>query len=1106
MRLHRLRASAFGPFAGTIELDLETIGAGGLYLIHGPTGSGKTSLLDAICFALYAGVPGDRQSTSLRSQHAAPDVPTEVELELTLAERRLRVVRHPAHERPKRRGSGTTTEPAGVRLEERRGAGWHTVSTRIDETAQVLDDLLGMGLEQFRRVVMLPQGDFAAFLRATDEQRREVLERLFDISDYAGVEEELVRRRQSAEATLKQARAQLSTHVTHLVDVLSAVEVELPEPEAAWADLDPTQLPVALAAVGETFERVVAEAMTRVDQADAAAGAAREALDAERRQVDLRRRGAAARRQVADLESMADEHALRRRTLDEARAAAAALPHVEAMARAESAHAAAHRSREEAVAALPEELHARWGAWIARLDASDVADPDDGSELPVDGAPAAPGGAGPGVGDSDVDRALAEGTLCLERARHEAAGLRRRADELPGLAQRLTRSQAALTQAEELVARLTDEAEADEVVRERLQHDRERLTTSAAELDRVDALIAARRRARAVETRLRHATDEAQGARDHAQELRATVQELVAARLDNMAGELAGLLSEGDPCSVCGSTEHPRPARSARVVTPEDIDAARAVADDAERVHEAARQARADEASRLEVARAEVLRLAGSGESEGNDVERDESGVGDVEPEPPVDLFEVSSAELGAREELAAEVSELRSSVGAAAEVERRVDERAVRLERGHASVREAADELASLRARRDQLCEQMAEAARAVRAAVLEHATACACGDLAGTDVDDEVSGPPFDRLDGPDEIDATRRWVDDLVDHVRRVDHGHARAVTHAEGLAAATVDERRARDGVAEAARHLADALVEHRFDDAARVRAAARPRAEVADLETRVRSHEQQLATARQVLTEADVVAALDAEPADVDALAARAGSAKHDADDARRHQASTATVHRQLVRVSQLVIDECTVIGPAAAEAELVRRMADLVTGTSADNDKRMRLSTYVLAARLERIVELANSRLSAMADGRYELAHDDSSARGQRRGGLGLVVRDLWTGQDRATATLSGGESFTASLALALGLADAIREESGGMEFGTLFVDEGFGSLDQDSLEQVLDVLDSLRDGGRCVGVVSHVSEMRTRIPTQVRVDKSHHGSTITITGIPGAA
>ena len=174
-------------------------------------------------------------------------------------------------------------------------------------------------------------------------------------------------------------------------------------------------------------------------------------------------------------------------------------------------------------------------------------------------------------------------------------------------------------------------------------------------------------------------------------------------------------------------------------------------------------------------------------------------------------------------------------------------------------------------------------------------------------------------------------------------------------------------------------------------------------------------------------------------------------------------------------------------------------MSALVTGTSRDNDKRMRLSTYVLAARLERIVELANERLLSMADGRYELGHDDSTARGQRRGGLGLVVRDLWTGMERPTDTLSGGESFTASLALALGMADAIREESGGQEFGILFVDEGFGSLDQDSLEQVLDLLDRLRDGGRTVGVVSHVSEMRTRIPAQVRVDKTPHGSSLTV-------
>lgn len=1062
MRLHRLRASAFGPFAGTVELDLETIGEGGLYLIHGPTGSGKTSLLDAICFALYAGVPGDRQSTSLRSQHAAADVPTEVELELTLAGRRLRVVRHPAHERPKRRGSGTTTEPAGVRLEQRESSGWRTLSTRIDETAQFLDDLLGMGLEQFRRVVMLPQGDFAAFLRASDEQRREVLERLFDVSDFAAVEDVLVRRRQDAEATLSQSRGRLTTHVTHLVDVLSAIDVELPEPDAPWAELDPTQLPVALRAVGEAFDMVTAEAMARVDRTDAAAVASREALDAERRRADLRRRGLVARRQVAELESVADEHARRRRTLEEARAAAAVLPHVEATARAESTLEEAQLAREAAAKDLPQELRARWEASAPGREAEASAQARGVELLEV----------------------LDAGGARIERARHEAAGLRRRSAELPAVAERLADARSALERTEGLVARLETEAEADESIREELQRDRDQLTVSTAELERVEARIAARRQGRTIDEQLRRATDEAQQARDHAQELREAVNELVAARLDNMAGELAGLLSDGDPCAVCGSTEHPRPAEAARVVRPEDIDAARAAATRAEQVHEAARQARDAVASRLEVARAEVARLAGA----------DESGTTDVSADP----FEVSAAEVRAREQLAQDVARLRTAVGAAADVARRVDARAARLERAHESVRVAADELAALRARHDQITEQMVEAADIVRAVVLEHA-ACVCADPA----DDHAGG--HDVALSP-MADGSVEWVTPLLDAAREVDERHSRARALAENLASATLDERRARDAVTDAAEHLAGALGEHGFDGAAEVRAAALPRTEIAALEARVHAHEQQLATARGVLAEPDVVDALETQPVDVDDLAETASRAKHAADDARRHQASTSTVHRQLTRVTQLVVDECTRIGPAAAEAELVRRMADLVTGTSADNDKRMRLSTYVLAARLERIVELANSRLSVMADGRYELAHDDASARGRRRGGLGLVVRDLWTGQDRATATLSGGESFTASLALALGLADAIREESGGLEFGTLFVDEGFGSLDQDSLEQVLDVLDALRDGGRCVGVVSHVSEMRTRIPTQVRVDKAQHGSTVTVVGVQGAA
>ncbi|HYQ32346.1 MAG TPA: SbcC/MukB-like Walker B domain-containing protein, partial [Lapillicoccus sp.] len=207
----------------------------------------------------------------------------------------------------------------------------------------------------------------------------------------------------------------------------------------------------------------------------------------------------------------------------------------------------------------------------------------------------------------------------------------------------------------------------------------------------------------------------------------------------------------------------------------------------------------------------------------------------------------------------------------------------------------------------------------------------------------------------------------------------------------------------------------------------------------------------------------------------------------------------------LARLVPALEAELAALEPLVAEATRVRQLADLCCGSGA-NGLRMELSAFVLAARLEKVATLANERLRVMGDGRYQLAHSDDLAAGGRRSGLGLVVRDQWTGQVRDTASLSGGESFMASLALALGLADAVREEAGGFDLNTLFIDEGFGTLDDESLEQVMAVLDGLRDGGRCVGVVSHVSDLRSRVPAQVRVDKTSTGSSVTVLGLDNPA
>jgi exonuclease SbcC len=214
----------------------------------------------------------------------------------------------------------------------------------------------------------------------------------------------------------------------------------------------------------------------------------------------------------------------------------------------------------------------------------------------------------------------------------------------------------------------------------------------------------------------------------------------------------------------------------------------------------------------------------------------------------------------------------------------------------------------------------------------------------------------------------------------------------------------------------------------------------------------------------------------------------------------RAVATAAAAATQVAALERLRADLARLLDerePVATAHQLVDGLSRLAEGKSADNRLRMSLSAYVLAARLEQVAACASQRLLRMSSGRFSLLHSAQSATARGRGGLALRVLDAWTGQERDPATLSGGESFSASLALALGLADVVTAEAGGAVLETLFVDEGFGSLDDDTLDEVMGVLDELRDGGRTVGLVSHVSELRQRIPVQLRVVKGRSGSAV---------
>ncbi|NJP76538.1 SMC family ATPase, partial [Streptomyces sp. AA8] len=303
--------------------------------------------------------------------------------------------------------------------------------------------------------------------------------------------------------------------------------------------------------------------------------------------------------------------------------------------------------------------------------------------------------------------------------------------------------------------------------------------------------------------------------------------------------------------------------------------------------------------------------------------------------------------------------------------------------------------------------------------------------------------------------------------------------------------------AADRLKEADARLADAAFRAGFGNPALAEEAVLGPAARRELQERLDARAREEAAVAAELADPQTVDAAARPAAAPEAAAAALAAATARLREASSAEAAARTRCQELDRLSATAVTDARRLAPLREEYHRVAELAALAAGTSTRNERRMRLESYVLAARLEQVAAAATARLRRMSAGRYTLVHSDARAGGNARSGLGLHVIDHWTGKERDTATLSGGETFFVSLALALGLADVVTEEAGGVRLDTLFIDEGFGSLDEQTLDEVLDVLDSLRERDRAVGIVSHVADLRRRVPAQLRVVKGRAGSAV---------
>ncbi|MCD5343634.1 SMC family ATPase [Arthrobacter sp. AK04] len=1014
MRIHRLLISGFGPFAGTEEIDFDRLSAHGLFLLNGPTGAGKTSVLDAICFALYGSVPGARQDGKrLRSDHAEPAQEPAVTCEFSAQGRRFEVTRSPAWDKPSARGkNGFTTQQAKTLLRERVGGTWTEKSARNDEAGAEILALLGMDREQFTRVVMLPQGDFAAFLRSKATDRLELLQKLFGTQRFESVEQELSRQAQVAKE-----------EVSHLAGRLELLAARA-EAEAARLGLDVSSAPSPenAAVRFDWLEAAVAGRLEELTggagQAEAASTECRKAADAEASRADRRRKlDSAAARKVAVEQGaqLLDDHILRLARHRKAEVLQGQLRNVDASAaKARSAATA----MESAMTLLS--LAAGEDPELAELELHFAPGPAADAATPVAGAAA--------------ELARLRSLLAVVEARlpdeDRLQALRKRHGTLVKKQEELA---AALAEANKLADALSDER--------RLLHDglpvleqhaataplRQKEAAAAEEL-----LDVVRRYGSAVAARdlvkVRH--DERH---DRQLEAKRRWLDLRERRLANAAAELAAKLVQGEQCPVCGSPDHPAPAAGSSggpELAQEE--------EEARLVHEAAEAAYAQVAHELGEARQLVAVLAG----QGGDTAEDEA----------------LNAADGAR--------------------------------RAAADARAAVKELEDVRLRLGKL-DTAATASQESRTGT-EGELARTAATLADVSEQSSALDQALAGLRGTHRTLAQRlRALEGAVTVLNKA----VEAQSHLERMEAQA----------AEALEQLDLALPAAGFTSAREAREQLLDAAEAAALEARVRAAQDEEARVAELFVSDDVLQALEEKSAgyeldgkrleDLREAAAQALQAARDADLAAGMGA------RCLAALRSIRAEYEDVAGSArqpAERAQMLAGLADAAAGRG-ENTYRMSLNSYVLAARLEHVAAAASERLVAMSDGRYLLQHTDAKAARGAKSGLGLEVVDQWTGFRRDTSTLSGGESFMASLSLALGLADVVQQEAGGVEIETLFVDEGFGSLDEQSLEQVMDALEGLRDGGRVVGLVSHVAEMKQRIGAQLQVLKGRNGSTLRI-------
>lgn len=1027
MRILRLTMDAVGPFPGHEVIDFEAFSDAGRFLLSGPTGAGKSTIIDAIVFALYGKVSGGRDSSDsrIRSRYASEQAKTEVELIFSTSSGNYKVRRQPAYERVKKNGKGVTKQNAKAwlfKLDEQ----LREVSEPLTKTSDVgteITRIVGLSREQFTQTVVLPQGKFAQFLRSTSKDRQDLLQELFGTAIFEDLQLDLVERARKVKKNQEALDATLRANLGVLASLLDEapqldparclvyepvpeVDCEFNPLETAWDSRFKPLTPwlehnqrcanLEVSALREQEDKLRSDFAY---QRDLAARQERYlALTKEHEQLVAQ--GPAQRQRLAQIQALQALSDLK--------------PWHEQLKQAQDQQAVAQRQLSQALALEQLESDERAQAVLQPLDYR-------GAQALSVQLTAQVAALNPQVeleaGLAGRRRDLQTKTQAHESANAKLAQGRERENQLP----------TQIASKQELLEQLNEQA----ATLPTAQLAQEQATQTLKLAKAHEQLVKDHQRARKLQQLV--ALELKQASQRH--------KHMLEQWLSQSALNLAQNLVAGEPCPVCGATEHPAPAtQGGENISQDQLDQA------LEEVNEVQGE--------LSQASERVTKLAAQLEAQ----------PCQLSPAQAREQLQEAKAALTAAQQASEQASSCKAQI---AKLNAQLE--ALRADNQTAQARLAGDakEIQLLGEKIDADAASLSCEGFESVAAKVEYLSQLAAGleQLA-------KAGQELDQCKKRAQQAADSFAVQWAQASANFADHS-------AKPAAPAPTDPAETGPTQAEPTQDTSVANVQDGYAQACQDFAGL----DLDALKATSASYEKSLSINQAALAELEGIE-LTPPPLEQTQGQLEQAQAKTQACQtyASTWQAFAGQVNAQLAKLNKL-------LARRSKASDKDAQLLALASAANGDNQARLTLSAWVLQAHFRQVLVFANERLGVIGAGRYELINVDSEEdTRQQKQGLGLAVVDHLSGTTRSPRTLSGGESFYVSLALALALADVVATQNGGIEMNTLFIDEGFGSLDEGTLAEVMDVLSALHSGGRVVGIVSHVSELKRAIPAAVEV------------------